>query len=166
VQWAYAHEGIRIPRVAEDQFNAAGATPVDRDELEPGDLVFFKDGSGYVHHVGMSLGGDKFVNAPHTGDVVKVSSLDEPTYAREFAGGRRFDHGAPAERADAALAKPAEDVVDERAVAIARAALERDAGEVARMNSALFRAIERQEGGTSNQVQFMRAIDPRDARPR
>jgi hypothetical protein len=39
----------------------------------------------------MSLGGDKFVHAPKTGDVVKISSLDEPYFAGQFAGGRRFD---------------------------------------------------------------------------
>ena len=44
-----------------------------RDQLEPGDLVFF-DGLG---HVGIYIGGGEFVHAPHTGDVVKVSSLDD-----------------------------------------------------------------------------------------
>ena len=42
----------------------------------------------------MFLGGDKFLHAPHTGDVVKVSSLSEPYYASQFAGGRRFDDAA------------------------------------------------------------------------
>ena len=46
-------------------------TKVSRNKLLPGDLVFFRDPTGYVHHVGISLGGDKFLHAPHTGDVVK-----------------------------------------------------------------------------------------------
>ena len=50
----------------------------------------------------MFLGGDKFLHAPHTGDVVKVSSLDEPYYAQQFAGGRRFDDGAGVAAAPAA----------------------------------------------------------------
>ena len=51
--------------------------PVSQDQLQPGDLVFF-DGLG---HVGIYIGGGQFVHAPHTGDVVKVSSLYEGWYA-------------------------------------------------------------------------------------
>ena len=71
--------------------HGAGRDEVDRDHLLPGDLIFFRDDSGYVHHVGMSLGGKKFIHAPHTGDVVKISSLNEAYYAQQFTGGRRFD---------------------------------------------------------------------------
>jgi cell wall-associated NlpC family hydrolase len=46
-------------------------TAVPRDQLQPGDLVFF-DGLG---HMGIYIGGGQFVHAPHTGDVVKVSSM-------------------------------------------------------------------------------------------
>ena len=67
--------------------------------------MFFRDATGYVHHVGMSLGGDRFIHAPHTGDVVKVSSLDEPYYAEQFTGGRRFD--PPPSRRDAEGARDA-----------------------------------------------------------
>ena len=94
VQWAYAQAGVQIPRVTDQQIEAASGTTVRRGELLPGDLVFFRDAGGYVHHVGISMGGDKFLHAPHTGDVVKVSSLDEPYYKAQFTGGRRFD--APA----------------------------------------------------------------------
>ena len=94
VQWAYAQAGIEIPRVTDQQILATNGTAVKRSELLPGDLVFFRDASGYVHHVGMSLGGDKFMHAPHTGDVVKISSLDEPYYKEQFTGGRRFDDAA------------------------------------------------------------------------
>jgi cell wall-associated NlpC family hydrolase len=89
VQWAYAKAGITIPRVTDQQVLAG--TPVDRKHLLPGDLVFFKDSTGYVHHVGMSLGGDKFINAPQTGEDVKIDSLKEPYFAQQFTGGRRFD---------------------------------------------------------------------------
>ena len=61
-------------------------TPVSRDQLEPGDLVFF-DGLG---HVGIYIGGGQFVHAPHTGDVVKISSLYESWYASSFYGARRL----------------------------------------------------------------------------
>jgi hypothetical protein len=89
VQWAYARVGIDVPRVTEDQITVGAH--VARDKLVAGDLVFFRDATGDVHHVGISLGGDRFLHAPHTGDVVKISSLKEPYYAREFTGGRRLD---------------------------------------------------------------------------
>jgi cell wall-associated NlpC family hydrolase len=95
VQWAYAKAGIRIPRTSEQQILAGNADPVNRGHLRPGDLVFFRNASGDVHHVGMSLGGDRFINAPHTGARVRINSLNEPYFAREFAGGRRFDTSAP-----------------------------------------------------------------------
>jgi cell wall-associated NlpC family hydrolase len=60
--------------------------PVSQDQLEPGDLVFF-DGLG---HVGIYIGGGQFVHAPHTGDVVKVSSLYEGWYASSYVGARRI----------------------------------------------------------------------------
>ena len=89
MQWAYAKAGIQIPRTSEQQILASNGRPVDRRHLIPGDLVFFRDSSGDVHHVGISLGGDKFINAPHTGDVVKISSLTEAFYRSEFVGAVR-----------------------------------------------------------------------------
>jgi cell wall-associated NlpC family hydrolase len=83
VQWAYAREGISIPRVTSQQIQAG--TYVPKDRLAPGDLVFF-DGGG---HVGMYLGKGAFVQAPHTGDVVKVSTLDSGYYASEYFAGIR-----------------------------------------------------------------------------
>jgi cell wall-associated NlpC family hydrolase len=91
VQWAYAKAGIHLPRTTEEQILASGGRKVDRDHLLPGDLVFFRDASGDVHHVGMSLGGKRFIEAPHTGDDVRISRLDDPYYAQQFAGGRRWD---------------------------------------------------------------------------
>ena len=100
--------GIRIPRTSEQQILASNGQPVDRRHLIPGDLVFFRDSGGDVHHVGISLGGDKFINAPHTGDVVKVASLDEPYYAQQFAGGRRFDMAGGRTRPSGSPRQPAQ----------------------------------------------------------
>ena len=58
-------------------------------DLQPGDLVFFSK-AGDVHHVGMYVGDGKFLHAPRTGDVVKISSLSEPHYAAEYCGARRY----------------------------------------------------------------------------
>jgi cell wall-associated NlpC family hydrolase len=152
VQWSYAQAGIQIPRVTYDQIDAPNGKPVGRDELLPGDLVFFADG-GDVHHVGMSLGGDKFIHAPHTGDVVKISSLNESYYAEQFAGGRRFD------RAGAAPA------VDPTEVAKAQAHVALGAAEVRRHESLLFKAVRAQEAAKSRAtVQFLKAIDPDQAK--
>jgi cell wall-associated NlpC family hydrolase len=162
VQWAYAKAGIRIPRVTDQQILAANGTKISRRDLLPGDLVFFKDSSGYVHHVGISLGGDRFVNAPHTGAKVRINSLKESYYAQEFAGGRRFDKAVAAagDGAQAASARSDSGGAEEQAAKLARAALDRDAAEVRRSDSALFKAIERQERDKANRVQFLKAVEP------
>jgi cell wall-associated NlpC family hydrolase len=87
VQYAYGQVGVQLPRTTSDQFTVG--TPVSAAELHPGDLVFFQDPSGYVFHVGLFAGNGQFLHAPHTGDVIKYSSLSEPYYAQQFAGGRR-----------------------------------------------------------------------------
>lgn len=86
VQYCLNSLGISIDRVAEDQFNAG--MPVSRDELQPGDLVFFEQ-NGYIHHVGIYAGNNMMIHAPHTGDVVRYQSLDTEYYQREYAGARR-----------------------------------------------------------------------------
>ena len=84
VQYVYAQAGVYLPHHAASQF--AYGVAVSRDQLEPGDLVFF-DGLG---HVGIYIGEGQFVHAPHTGDVVKISSLYEDWYYSTFVGGRRL----------------------------------------------------------------------------
>lgn len=86
VQYCLNTLGISIDRVAEDQFNCG--MPVSRDELQPGDLVFFEQ-NGYIHHVGIYVGDNMMIHAPHTGDVVRYQSLDSEYYQREYAGARR-----------------------------------------------------------------------------
>ena len=94
MQWSYKQVGIDIPRVTYDQVNV-GEHIQSVDKLEAGDLIFFQDSSGDMHHVGMYIGAHKFIHAPHTGDVVKISSLDEPYYKEQFAGGRRMVDAVP-----------------------------------------------------------------------
>ncbi len=88
VQYCLNSLGISIDRVAEDQFNAG--MPVSRDDLQPGDLVFFEQ-NGYIHHVGIYAGDGMMIHAPHTGDVVRYQSLDTEYYRREYAGARRVN---------------------------------------------------------------------------
>ena len=75
-----------IPRVAQSQFNAT--THVSREELLPGDLVFFGSSASSISHVGIYVGDDTFIHSPHTGDVVKYESLSG-NYASRFQGGGR-----------------------------------------------------------------------------
>jgi cell wall-associated NlpC family hydrolase len=84
VMFVYAQLGVSLPHHAASQFNYG--TPVSIDQLEPGDLVFF-DGLG---HEGIYIGGGQFIHAPHTGDVVKISSLSDSWYAATFVGARRL----------------------------------------------------------------------------
>jgi cell wall-associated NlpC family hydrolase len=84
VMYVFSQMGVSLPHNAAAQYGYG--TPVSRDQLEPGDLVFF-DGLG---HVGIYIGGDQFVHSPHTGDVVKISSLDESWYASTYVGARRI----------------------------------------------------------------------------
>jgi cell wall-associated NlpC family hydrolase len=163
VQWAYAKAGIRIPRTSEQQILAGNATAVDRSHLRPGDLVFFRNASGDVHHVGMSLGGDRFINAPHTGARVRINNLKEPYFAREFAGGRRFDTSTP--RPDAVDRAPASGPradgpdIDPDEVRRAETALARDAAEAQQPGTLLFEAVRAQEMRKTNDAGFWPAID-------
>jgi cell wall-associated NlpC family hydrolase len=84
VMWAYAQVGVSLPHSSYAQYGYG--VPVSRDQLAPGDLVFF-DGLG---HVGIYIGGGEFVHAPHTGDVVRISSLSEDWYAANYVGARRI----------------------------------------------------------------------------
>jgi hypothetical protein len=161
MQWAYAKAGIQIPRTTYTQIDAPNGKPVDRAHLLPGDLVFFRNASGDVHHVGMSLGGDKFINSPSTGEKVRINSLKESYYAGEYYTARRFDFsGGGNARAAAAAAPAAAPGVDPDAVREAEAALARDAAEVQRPGTLLFEAVRAQEATKMNQTQLLKTVDP------
>ena len=70
--YVYAQVGVSLPHNAAAQYGY-GAPVSTRRSSQPGDLVFF-DGLG---HVGIYIGGGQFIHSPHTGDVVKISSLDD-----------------------------------------------------------------------------------------
>ena len=163
VQWAYAKAGIQIPRVTDAQFADSKGTSVERSDLRPGDLVFFGQ-PGNIYHVGISMGGDKFLHAPKTGDVVKVASLKESYFSSNYAGAKRFDNAAPVAAApEAAAAAAAAPAIDPKAVAEAQAAVARDAAEVNRNGSGLFMAVKAQEERRHDTVQFMQAVEPKQA---
>lgn len=85
-QWAYAHAGIQLPRVAADQYNA-GPHP-SLSALLPGDLLFWATDTSNpatIHHVTMYLGNGLMLAAPHTGTVVQI----QPVYMQGFIGATR-----------------------------------------------------------------------------
>jgi peptidoglycan DL-endopeptidase CwlO len=83
VMYVYAQVGVSLPHSSYSQYGMG--SPVSRGDLQPGDLVFF-DGLG---HVGIYVGGNSFIHAPHTGDVVKISSISG-WYASTYVGARRI----------------------------------------------------------------------------
>lgn len=83
VMYVYAQVGVSLPHYTGAQWNVG--VPVSRSDLQPGDLVFF-DGLG---HVGLYIGGNQFIHAPHTGTVVQISSLTG-WYADTYVGARRI----------------------------------------------------------------------------
>lgn len=76
-QYVYKHFGVSIGRTTYDQIN--DGVGVSRDQLQPGDLVFFGKG-GNPTHMGMYVGNGAMIHASHTGDVVKISPVDRRDY--------------------------------------------------------------------------------------
>jgi cell wall-associated NlpC family hydrolase len=85
VQWSFAGLGVTVPRTTEEQM--AWFSPVAREELVPGDLVFFRLPQP---HVGVYLGAGEFVHAPASGRTVERARLDTPWFILAFAGGGRL----------------------------------------------------------------------------
>jgi cell wall-associated NlpC family hydrolase len=83
VMYVFAQIGVGLPHSSYVQYGMG--VPVSMSQLQPGDLVFFAGAS----HEGIYIGGGQFIHAPHTGDVVKISSLTG-WYASTFSGGRRI----------------------------------------------------------------------------
>jgi peptidoglycan DL-endopeptidase CwlO len=81
--YVFAQVGVTLPHYAAAQYGLG--VPVSQDDLQPGDLVFFRG----LGHMGMYIGGGNFIHAPHTGDVVKISSLSESYYVATWVGARR-----------------------------------------------------------------------------
>jgi cell wall-associated NlpC family hydrolase len=82
-RFVYSHFGITLPHYSGGQFSLGRS--VARAALRPGDLVFF-DGIG---HVGLYIGGGRFIHAPHSGTAVSVDSLNG-WYGSRYDGARRF----------------------------------------------------------------------------
>ncbi|MNG56295.1 Murein DD-endopeptidase MepH precursor [compost metagenome] len=81
---------VRLPRTAEGMYAMSQAHPVQFQHLEPGDMVFFSMEGEKVDHVGVYVGNGHFIEAPHTGENVKIVSLEKENYRRHYLGARRL----------------------------------------------------------------------------
>jgi cell wall-associated NlpC family hydrolase len=81
--------GLVLPRRADDQAKSAGLAVVKRDELKPGDLVFFNTLKRTFSHVGIYVGEGKFIHSPRTGGEVRVEDMRFAYWAKRFTGARR-----------------------------------------------------------------------------
>jgi peptidoglycan DL-endopeptidase CwlO len=89
VQWVYAQQGLALPREVRDQYQFG--SKIDRDEVQPGDLVFFETVSRGASHVGIALGNDQFVHAPSSRGVVRVESYTIDYWKQRYVGARRLN---------------------------------------------------------------------------
>jgi peptidoglycan DL-endopeptidase CwlO len=83
VSYVFAQVGVFLPHFAAAQWEFGA--PVAVSQLQPGDLVFFDA----LDHVGIYLGNDQFIDAPHTGSWVRIDTLGEPWYHKHYVGARR-----------------------------------------------------------------------------
>jgi cell wall-associated NlpC family hydrolase len=89
VQWVFARHGTSLPREVREQYDEG--TPIDRDEIQAGDLVFFQTVSRGPSHVGIALGEGGFVHAPSSRGVVRVENYITSRYwASRWIGARRI----------------------------------------------------------------------------
>ena len=85
--WVYAKNGLDLPRDSHSQY--LEGQPVSEGDLRKGDLVFF--GSSHrVRHVGMYLGDGQFIHAASSSGRVKVSSMENPLWSKQYIGARRM----------------------------------------------------------------------------
>lgn len=87
VKYVFGQHGVLMPREVRDQYRTG--KKVDRDRLEPGDLVFFSTVAPGASHVGIVIGGDQFVHAPSERGAVRVESLSQSYWASRYVGARR-----------------------------------------------------------------------------
>lgn len=81
--------GLLLPRRAVEQAHAPGLVAVQRDELKPGDLVFFNTLRRTFSHVGIYIGDGKFIHSPRAGGKVRVEDMRMAYWQSRYDGARR-----------------------------------------------------------------------------
>ena len=80
--------GLRLPRSTRELIEL-DAPRIERENLQPGDLVFFNPGGGRTSHIGIYVGEGRFVHAPSTGGTVRLDVLDAPYWKQSYVGAKR-----------------------------------------------------------------------------
>jgi cell wall-associated NlpC family hydrolase len=88
--------GVLLPRRADQQAHAAGLVAVPRDQLQPGDLVFFNTLRRTFSHVGIYIGNNRFIHAPRPGGAVRTEDMDYAYWRQRYNGARRAAAEPPA----------------------------------------------------------------------
>ena len=96
--------GMVLPRRVDEQATAPGLVAVQREDLQPGDLVFFNTLRRTFSHVGIYLGANRFIHAPRSGAIVRTEDMRFAYWAKRFTGARRLATTAAA--APAAAPEP------------------------------------------------------------
>lgn len=86
--YCYKSIGVTLPRVAEDQAKVGAA--VSKENLKPGDLLFFNTNGKNISHVGMYVGNGEFIHASSGSGCITVSQLSNSYYTRTYVGARRI----------------------------------------------------------------------------
>jgi cell wall-associated NlpC family hydrolase len=89
-------DGTELPRTSSEM--SRRGQPVDKQDLQPGDLVFFNTLNRAFSHVGIYLGNNQFIHAPSTGRAVRVEDMDMSYWKKRFNGARRVFENEPAPR--------------------------------------------------------------------
>jgi cell wall-associated NlpC family hydrolase len=99
--------GLVLPRRADEQASAPGFVSVAREELKPGDLVFFNTLRRTFSHVGIYIGDGKFIHSPRTGASVRIEDMRAAYWKKRFTGARRPGPALAAATGAPAASQPA-----------------------------------------------------------
>jgi cell wall-associated NlpC family hydrolase len=99
--------GLVLPRRVDEQASAPGLRSVKRDQLQPGDLVFFNTLRRTFSHVGIYVGEGKFIHSPRSGGQVRLEDMRQTYWSKRFTGARRAETIGAVAAAGGAAAAPA-----------------------------------------------------------
>ncbi len=95
-RYVFEHSlGLVLPRRADEQARQAGLLSVGKNELKPGDLVFFNTMRRAFSHVGIYVGEGKFIHAPRSGAEVRIEDMRQAYWSKRFNGARRAEATSP-----------------------------------------------------------------------
>lgn len=88
VYYSYQQAGMQVPRSTRGQ--RKNSTPIPRNQIRRGDLLFFDQEGRRYSHVALYIGNNRFIHAPSTGKRVSIATLQNPYWRKHFRNARRF----------------------------------------------------------------------------